>query len=262
MVGGLEVRGVPILGCPATSRDAWELTTYGTIDGGLELMTLALPTLTHRWGVRREGRPPLSCDPRPPERVFQGHHRLPHDLLVKEPVDLVILERGMCPPQDFTTTPGWEIPFDSPLPLSSRPQAVLESWPPGAALWPSGPMSKIATSRWNDRGYQSHCLLVNATRVGGALDQSRLLITRVLHASPFSRWRWEALEDPSEPSRPMSNLLTPPGLLKRGLYLSDREVPCPTASIDPMPASLRLLLQLERAVHPQIVSGNDQGRTG
>ena len=60
-------------------------------------------------------------------------------------------------------------------------------------------------------GYSTHSRLIRATQVGGAIDQGRLLVVRCRKDVPA--WEWAKTEE-SETSRPMSNLLTPPGLVK------------------------------------------------
>ena len=51
------------------------------------------------------------------------------------------------------------------------------------------------------------------TDVGGAINQSRLLITRVKHEWSHL-WMWGTEETELETAQLMSNLLTPPGLVR------------------------------------------------
>ena len=196
-------------------------------------MTMAVPTLSYRWGTRRDNRPPVPNDPRPPEQGVTGHARLPRNLLRKVPVDLVFIERGQSARQDFAQTPPWEETFDH-TPNARRPLVVMESWKPGAILWTRGPMSKVATTRWNDRGYQSRCRIVNALELGGAVDQSRLLVVRI-HKRLQLKWEWKPLEQQGTTPRAMGNLLTPSGLVKSWAYKTNNGDNLPQAHKDPMP---------------------------
>jgi hypothetical protein len=76
----------------------------------------------------------------------------------------------------------------------------------------------------------------SATDVGGALTQSRLLVARVKHEWSHS-WMWSTEETETDAPRPMSNLLTPPGLIRAHQFVQGR---CgdPIAQFDPLPSHL------------------------
>lgn len=59
--------------------------------------------------------------------------------------------------------------------ISARPKVVVES-----LAWENGPSGKSARTRWTRLGYESQFRRVEATEVGGAIAQSRLLVARVL----------------------------------------------------------------------------------
>ena len=86
----------------------------------------------------------------------------------------------------------------------------MESWSDRAAVWEAGPAFKQTASQWQSLGYVTRSRRVNATQVGGAVDQVRYLVVRLLKAASVE-WTWAHLNE-GKPSRPMSNPLTPPGL--------------------------------------------------
>ena len=113
---------------------------------------------------------------------------------------------------------------------------ILEIWVANAQLWSKGPMCNASVSRWSHLGYESSCRLVRATAIGGSICQNRLVIIR-LQSTRGHKWTWDSLDRDPELIRPMSNLLTPPGLVNRRLFVpgvsSTRDIPdCQT---DPMP---------------------------
>lgn len=181
-----------------------------------------------------------------------GVHRYPHHpasvekALSDHPVDLLILERGHLDRVDFSRAPRWEHPWEAPI-GGALPQVVLESWKGSAALWGQGPSGKLANARWKRRGYQTRCKLINATEVGGAVDQTRLLVAR-LHRSLPPTWEWPPLEREAETPRPMGNLLRPPGLVPRSAYLRVPTGTSPHAHHDPMPARVGRLIETERGI--------------
>jgi hypothetical protein len=96
-------------------------------------------------------------------------------------------------------------------PLHLRPSLIIELWSDEAAVWTNGPSTKLSTTRWRTLKYQTHCQVITSTSVGGAIAQNRLTVVRVRDNSTIN-WAWAA-RDQDGPPRPMSNLLTPPGLL-------------------------------------------------
>ena len=69
--------------------------------------------------------------------------------------------------------------------------------------------------------------------VGGAIAQVRLLVARVPEECS-SVWSWGTYPPPPYHPRPMSNLLTPPGLIKSTSYCC-LTLDSPQATSDPMP---------------------------
>ena len=103
-VEGVEVRRVPVI------QGSQFLHSFGTIDGGGELMRVAWPQMKHVFAVRREGdsvlpvtstastpegvTPPPSSSVSSPDPVIHLGLRLPKNLLYKHPVDLLVIERS------------------------------------------------------------------------------------------------------------------------------------------------------------------------
>ena len=137
-------------------------------------------------------------------------------------MDLLVVERGhilqaLKKPQ----VEEWEnlVKFPSP---SLRPTMVVESWNPEAPTWSHGPVSKGTITRWKELGYETRCRRIGATQVGGAISQTKLLVLQ-LGPSVEKRWEWPDLEGDPSTIRPMSNLLTPPGLVPRHRWVSHPE---------------------------------------
>ena len=70
------------------------LSTYGTIDGGLETMRLAVPRLTHEWAIRQGNELPPPWTPNSQPAVYKGPHRFPPKLLQTHPVDVIFWDQG------------------------------------------------------------------------------------------------------------------------------------------------------------------------
>jgi hypothetical protein len=66
--------------------------SFGVIDGGLELMKYAWPSLDHKFLVRRNDTKLISDDGK--AEVVLGHHWYPSNLLRKHPVDPLTVEQG------------------------------------------------------------------------------------------------------------------------------------------------------------------------
>jgi hypothetical protein len=206
MAVGMEVREV---------ENDWNscISSYGCIDGGFELARLAWSKLEHRFSVRRDKERVDQGLADAPGKVFFGHHRYPQKLLQKLPVDLLIVERGHLfqPIKNYSPEP-WEDLVKSTR-VRSRPKVILESWSNVAQTWTRGPVCKATITRWQAQGYATRCQLLRATKFGGAIQQSRFLVVRIL-GDLCQEWHWPQPEKDSEFVRPMSNLLTPPGLLR------------------------------------------------
>ncbi len=228
-------------------KDPW-VKTFGTIDGGLELMNAAWPTMRQVFAVRREKMPALEKlheDQGTSPPLLYGA-RYPLNLLSRNPVDLLTVDKGCVtqPPHGYELT-RWEDLLNH-TDQESRPKVVVEIWASNAQTWEKGPAGKACRERWRERGYSSRFRRVDATQVGCAIQQVRFLAVRV-QEDWASYWQWPDFEKDSFQVRSMSNLLTPPGLVSVRDYRTPAG-PCylPDARTDPMPNRPKAWIKTER----------------
>jgi hypothetical protein len=209
-------------------------------------MRAAWPKLEHVFSVRRINEEEEMEGERSPKpsQVFKEPHRLSNTLLSKFPVDLLTVERGFSnkPPLTYERDP-WE-KLVSRTEKRNHPRVIIEAWPPNAQLWTKGPTCKSTMTRWHEMDYVSRYKRIAATNVGGAINQSRLLIARVKREWSHL-WVWSTEETEINTPRPMSNLLTPPGLVGSHKYVSGRSGD-PVAIIHPMPSVMGAYVETER----------------
>ena len=172
-----------------------EYLTYGSIGEGLECSRAAWPRLACEWRSPAGRRPPVS-------------------LLRKKPVDLLAVERGAYgrPTLGEDITLLWR-ELVGQCPPDRRPATVVEMWSGGASMWENGPLSKGTLKKWARLGYGSRGKVLGAQEIGGALDQKRYVVIRSQRVELLQR-PWPDVHPP-EQVRPMSNLLTPPGLVPK-----------------------------------------------
>jgi hypothetical protein len=201
--------------------------------------------LEHIFSVRRSDNDKIRGKNSPePRQILKEPHRLPNTLLNNFPVDLLTVERGFStkPPLKYERD-AWE-KLISRTEQSRRPRVILEAWPPNAQLWTKGPTCKSTTTRWHEMDYVTRCKRIEAINVGGAIHQARLLVARV--GKEWSHlWVWSAEEADIDTPRPMSNLLTPPGLVGSHKYVEGR-MGDPIAVVHPMPSIMGAYVQTER----------------
>ena len=178
--------------------------TYGTIGCGYETQGAAWTRATHVFSVTdwTESRA---------QHSMTGH-RMPRGTLNKYPVDLLTIDQGhrKRPPSHAQgLTREWIEEIET---TKHAPKYVVESWPGASAIWRAGPLCKAETTRWEQAGYTSTGRLIRATDIGGALQQARYLIIRTKQGAKLPRW--PLIHKPAH-ERPMSNLLTPPGLVPK-----------------------------------------------
>jgi hypothetical protein len=104
-----------------------------------------------------------------------------------------------------------------------------------------GPVSKLHEVLWTQLGYATRCKRVAAHEVGGASSQSCLVVIRIV-ACDSERWTWDEFEAAQNCVRPMSNLLTPPGLLRRTKYLAKWPGAAYDPGLDPMPSRVGAMI--------------------
>ena len=185
-VEGVEVRRVPVI------QGSQFLHSFGTIDGGGELMRVAWPQMKHVFAVRREGdsvlpvtstastpegvTPPPSSSVSSPDPVIHLGLRLPKNLLYKHPVDLLVIERSSDlkdPPFDHVFP--WERSITQTK-TDHRPKVILECWDPKAINWDNGPTTKGCFARCSQQGYDSSLKYLHVLEVGSATNHHRLLV--------------------------------------------------------------------------------------
>ena len=100
-------------------------------------------------------------------------------LLNKYPVDLILVDRG----QFHTPSSAHQVPLSTKWEIlvenateKNRPKVVIESWPEKASMWEEGPMAKGPRTLWQRLGFFSRFQRIDATQVGGAVKQKRLLV--------------------------------------------------------------------------------------
>jgi hypothetical protein len=209
-------------------------------------MRAAWPTLKHVFSVRRHGEKLESAVAAEPDHIIYGHHRYSATMLTKHQVDLLAVERGYQrrPMESYDWQPWETVVVNTNLAL--RPRIVIEMWPSNAQLWSKGPACKSTISRWHELGYVSRYRRIEATQVGGAITQARLVVARV-SLSWSHLWEWGPLEGALQFPRPMSNLLVPAGLLKSPYYVTGR-MGDPDAKTTPMPGQVKAYISTEKGV--------------
>ena len=161
--------------------------------------------------------------------------RCSHRILNRYPINMLIVETGQQQaPQISKSIDHWELMINKTT-LEKRPKIVVESWTSRAAVWENGPAGKGSRVRWKEKGYATRIRHVDTQYIGGAIVQPRLLVVRV--REEYSKlWMWTEINITNTP-RPMSNVLTPAGLIKRKVrYRNHQQLPIlPDSTTDPMP---------------------------
>jgi hypothetical protein len=206
-VVGTEIRELSL-------KDPW-VKTFGTIDGELELMNAAWPAMQQVFfSVRREEMPalerPHEDQGTPPPLLLEARH--PLNLLTRNSVGLLTVDKGCIaqPPHGHESN-RWEDLLNH-TPWGLRPKVVIEIWSSNAQTWEKGPAGKVCRERWRERGHVSRFRRVDATQVGGAIQQVRFIAVRAKEGWA-SCWQWPVFEKDAFQVRSMSSLLTFPGLV-------------------------------------------------
>lgn len=110
--------------------------------------------------------------------IWYNGPRYTLSLLNKHPVEVLVVERGHIRLARTDPVPErWEL-LISKTREQHRPLVVLEMWDISATTWDNGPSGQPIRVRWEQLGYSTRMRAVNATNVGGAISQRRLVITR------------------------------------------------------------------------------------
>ena len=251
-----EVDKIHVRYTPDGDSNSW-ISTFGTYDGGGELMTRAWPKLHHVFAIRRPKDIVEPTDANAKPLIHYGIPNIPSRLLNKHPVDLLVVDRSGLKnqaPKAHYVFP-WETSVNHTK-LSNRPKVIVESWNPICNTWQHGPTEKGCITRWETLGYKTRMKIVDCTCVGGAIRQARLLVARV-GKDHVDKWIWPSMDDHGK-TRPMANLLTPPGLIRhqvknpKGTVISD-------ASTDPMPGFPGALIRTNDVVRALQVNEFNRG---
>ncbi|CAJ1956285.1 unnamed protein product [Cylindrotheca closterium] len=238
MATGVEVRQVV--------TEEIDIRSMGIIGGGCEFIRYAWPKISVSFSIPYEKDTIPLCFSGPP-LVGIGPHRLRQNLLTNYPVDLLVIERShYCRPTKTPRKEEWELLISGTPPLQ-RPRIVIESWQADAQLWKFGPVSKASWKQWEDLGYGTQSKTIDATAVGGAINQRRLLVIRTA-ADLGPRWTWDNLDRDLTVIRPMGNLLTPPGLVPRDRFRHHDSGHAPDSQRDPMPPRIGALIKTEKGI--------------
>jgi hypothetical protein len=209
-------------------------TSYGTIGHqSLNLMNQAWATMEHCFSVAAPGHNDKYTSAQG-TRPIEGP-RYAFNLLNKTPVDLLVIETAA---KAWNLNKNPELRWEALVHNAKRdnwPQYVMENWLPQAQLRELGPSGKAAVTRWRELGYYTRVKFIDAQYYGGSIVLPQLMVVRE-HGLTGSKWRWAADPISLEP-RPMSNLLTPKGLLP--LRRKSGPVPPgdhPRVDRDPMPS--------------------------
>ena len=236
MATGVEVR-------PMRSRGS-VYKTFGTYGGGFPLISAAWEGMEHILEINANVKQEDSNMPSA-KYTYTGL-RCQRNLLQRHPVNILVVEAGLKS-QSHISQKGehWELMIQS-TEETKRPQLIVEAWAERAINWEYGPAGKASQIRWQKQGYATRMQRVDAQDLGGAIIQPRLLVVRILEPR---KWIWDTI-NPSSQRRPMSNLLTPPGLLyqRARQYYSKVQGNVYEAHRDPMPETPGRWIRTDRGI--------------
>jgi hypothetical protein len=128
-------------------------STFGTSALRLDLTIEAWPRITQIFAAG-SSITFRSCPGRPTCPLIPNVERLPRDVLIRTPVDLLVLG---------DSSPKRNAEWLERIPGSNAPKLVLEFWEPYWIVKVNVPMAKGQTTKWSERGFQSSCLTVDKT---------------------------------------------------------------------------------------------------
>ena len=218
--------------------------SYGTYGGAFPLMIPAWKGLQYIFAVQSELTHLPSTVPKA-DHMYTGL-RCKHKLLNRHPVDILAVDAGDQPIIKVPNKPEhWEMLVKS-VKEECRPKIIVEAWPSRSAAWEFGPVGKANRIRWSALGYSTRMERVDPQDINGSIIQPRLMLVRI---KGNSEWNWMPIS-PLKQKRPMSNLLTPPGLIKRrpNLYKEDVKGHVSNSQQDPMPAVPGRWIKTDRGI--------------
>jgi hypothetical protein len=138
------------------------LKRYGTAGMGIDLSPEAWPAMQQVFSSDSKdhskdlpGRPQCTHVP--------GVMRLPLNVLDTHPVDLLLLGE-----LEQSSHAAW---MERVAHATEAPSLLFEFWEDRAVLLPEDPMSKQVVTKWEELKYNSTCIRLNATQVGGVVDR-------------------------------------------------------------------------------------------
>ena len=239
---------------PHMAPEAMTTWTYGTCGCGWNLLPLVWSRHTRAFEITNGSASMWDSSSSSPIPTYLGPSRTPKNLFSRHPVDIFVTDHSGV--TDTTATFGsgsthplpWYLWLDN-CPPGLRPRILVQIWQPWTLWKDPGPTSKHARKPLERWGYSIRYKVLNGSRFGGPVNQSRLVIVcyNRIGSSKMSGFALETSVHldpwdfkPSESGhRPMSNCLRPTGAgpthdsLPEGLDLSPGSVPSSTR--DPMP---------------------------
>lgn len=137
-------------------------------------------------------------------------------------------------------------------------------WDGSAITWDYGPAGQASKVRWEHLGYCTRLRILNATDIGGSISQRRLVVTRTRIASNVADILWiegdrETSRKDGSSSRPMSNLLTPEGLIcnrhRSRMGTSQLGIDCHTEPMPPYQAWIKTSFGVRRLLLEELARG-------
>ena len=230
-----------------TKNLADELKTIGFIGKGYHTARLAWPKLECQFvigGVIGPGNNKV--------QFFPTLNRAPEDLLVRNPVDLLVADS--VDKQDYLPTyrnkkgaSRWYRQVARAVP-NKKPKLIVESWT-NASLFDEedGPTSKRHRTLWEELGYGTRVHRWEASKLNSALRQERFLVLRLerQHNRPLI---WT--QDSSLPSRAMSNILRFQNVPRAAFVVKNkqRSVTISDALTKPLPPRIGDLIRTDKGV--------------
>jgi hypothetical protein len=121
-------------------------------------------------------------------QTLAGCHETPLNVLDLHPVDLPVLGD-----MEKANHAAWLARIAI---AKDTPALLFEFWEDQAVLLPEGPMSKQVVTEWSECSYNSTCLMLNSTQVGGVVDRPWLIVARYKSDEHTEELQWPGTTDP------------------------------------------------------------------
>jgi len=240
---------------PPTGRTG-TLKTIGTVSGGLDTARMAFSSLEHVFHSGCKNYAELIPGSQKPKVELESLQRVAMTVLKDHPVDLLIIDGCQLEPGCDLRWRQWA----AKCPLPKRPRVIAESWPSDTTLFHNttwGPLSGVQRRQWEELHYSTRCSRLAATDYNGCVDQSRMIVLRILNYDTMNEMKVTWPKKSTMPARPMGNLLRPVGIpwasYRRDLEgLNQTTVirHIPDSRQDPMPCRVGDLIRTPKGVRP------------